>query len=50
MFNYAQDTILPLPLAVGSVIDTANNTFIVGLGQVVERCKIALDDTTQATQ
>jgi hypothetical protein len=32
------------------MVDAANKTLIVGLGQVVERHKVVSDNTTQTTQ
>ncbi|PLW06469.1 hypothetical protein PCANC_28549 [Puccinia coronata f. sp. avenae] len=48
--NYAQEALLPIPLTLGVAVDSANKTFIVGLGQVVERQEAVSDNTTQTTQ
>ncbi|PLW49179.1 hypothetical protein PCASD_02964 [Puccinia coronata f. sp. avenae] len=50
VLNYAQEALLNIPLTLGALIDASNKTFIVGLGQVVERCKVVSDNTTQTTQ
>ncbi|PLW14640.1 hypothetical protein PCANC_25171, partial [Puccinia coronata f. sp. avenae] len=49
VLNYAQEGLLPLPVPVGTLIDASNKTSIVGLGQVIERCQVVLDNSTQAT-
>ncbi|PLW22044.1 hypothetical protein PCANC_28856 [Puccinia coronata f. sp. avenae] len=48
--NYAQEALLPIPLTLGVAVDSANKTFIVGLGQVVERQEAVSNNTTQTTQ
>jgi hypothetical protein len=51
VLNYAQKGLLNIPLTLGAIVDaTTRKTFIVGLGQVVELCKVVSDNTTQTTQ